>query len=92
MTTAATPSLRSAARIHGSRLGLAAALLLAFHLPARAQVEKFMLGPGSQVGPATKVKATDCVTKPDGTVVCNTKLVNPPSNSPAKPVYSPFKN
>jgi hypothetical protein len=67
-------------------------LLLGASLPASAQSESFLLGPGSKVGPATKVKAKDCVTQPDGTVTCNTKLVNPTGDTPAKPSYSPFKN
>jgi len=87
----------SAPRLGRSRASLRArcalaALLLGAGLPASAQVERYMLGPGSKVGPATKVKATDCITKPDGTVTCDTKLVNPPDDTPAKPVYSPFKN
>lgn len=60
--------------------------------PALAQVESFMLKPGSNVGPATKVTPTNCVTGPDGSVSCDTKLENPPSNTPAKPQYQPFKN
>jgi len=69
-----------------------AALLLGAGLPASAQVERYMLGPGSKVGPATKAKATDCITKPDGSVTCDTKLENSPSDTPAKPQYQPFKN
>jgi hypothetical protein len=71
---------------------LAAFLLFAAGQAASAQSESYMLKPGSKVGPATKVKATDCVTQPDGTVTCNTKLVNPTGDTPAKPSYSPFKN
>jgi hypothetical protein len=67
-------------------------LALGFTLPALAQVEKFMLGPGSKVGPATKVKATNCVTQADGSMTCDTKLENAPGDTPAKPIYSPFKN
>lgn len=70
----------------------AVSLLAASGAPALAQVQNFLLKPGSNVGPATEVKATDCVTKPDGTITCNTKLVNPPGDTPAKPIYSPFKN
>lgn len=73
-------------------LGCSGSLWLGFAQPAGAQVQTFMLKPGSKVGPATEVKATDCVTKPDGTISCNTKLVNPPGDTPAKPMYSPFKN
>lgn len=74
------------------RISVAAALLLALSLPAKAQVESFMLKPGSKVGPATKVKATNCVTQKDGSVTCDTQLVNPAGDTPAKPQFSPFKN
>jgi hypothetical protein len=60
--------------------------------PALAQVEQFMLKSGSQVGPATQVKPKNCVTAKDGSVTCDTELVNPPGNTPAKPQYNPFSN
>jgi hypothetical protein len=60
--------------------------------PALAQVETFINKPGSNVGPATRVVPTNCVTAADGTMTCDTKIENPPSNTPAKPQYSPFKN
>jgi hypothetical protein len=60
--------------------------------PARAQVETFINTPGSNVGPATRVVPTNCVTAKDGTLTCDTKLENPPSSTPAKPLFSPFKN
>lgn len=60
--------------------------------PARAQVETFINKPGSDVGPATRVVPTNCVTAADGTMTCDTKIENPPSNTPAKPHFSPFKN
>jgi len=58
--------------------------------PALAQVESFLLGPGSTVGPATKVEPTNCVTAADGSITCGTKIVNPEGDTPAKPQYSPF--
>jgi hypothetical protein len=62
-------------------------------MPVRAQVESFLLKPGSKVGPASKVKATNCVTNPaDGSMTCDTKIENAPGDTPAKPQYSPFKN
>jgi hypothetical protein len=67
-------------------------LLLGAGLPASAQSESYLLGPGSKVGPSTTVKESDCVTKPDGSVTCNTKLVNPIGDTKAKPVFSPLKN
>jgi Tfp pilus assembly protein PilX len=73
----------------------AAALIAMALLPgaaALAQVESFINKPGSSVGPATKVVPTNCVQGPDGSLTCDTKLENPPSDTPAKPQYSPFKN
>lgn len=73
----------------------APALLLALAAlaqPAVAQVEEFMLQPGSKVGPETRVKPTNCVTAPDGSVTCDTELENPPSSTPAKPQFNPFRN
>ncbi|MEB3305800.1 MAG: hypothetical protein VKL58_06250 [Cyanobacteriota bacterium] len=60
--------------------------------PALAQVEQFMLKSGSQVGPATELKPKNCVTAKDGSITCDTELVNPPGNTPAKPQYNPFSN
>jgi hypothetical protein len=69
--------------------GAAAALAQA---PAQAQVESFLWGPGSNVGPATKVEPQNCKTAADGTITCDTKLVNPAGDTQAKPQYNPFKN
>lgn len=66
--------------------------LLSVQRPALAQVESFMLKSGSQVGPATEVKPKNCVTAKDGTITCDTELVNPPGNTPAKPNFHPFRN
>ncbi|MFM7313260.1 MAG: hypothetical protein ACKO0M_08855 [Cyanobium sp.] len=60
--------------------------------PALAQVESFLWGPGSNVGPATKVEPRNCRTAADGSVTCDTQLVNPAGDTPAKPQYEPFKN
>lgn len=59
---------------------------------ALAQSESYLLGPGSNVGPATKIQPTNCTTAPDGSVTCDTKVVNPKGNTPARPQYSPFNN
>lgn len=59
---------------------------------ALAQVETFINKPGSSVGPATKVVPTNCVQGPDGSLTCDTKLENPPSDTQAKPQFNPFKN
>jgi hypothetical protein len=68
--------------------GAAAALAQA---PAQAQVESFLWGPGSNVGPATKVEPQNCKTAADGAITCDTKLVNPAGDTQAKPQYNPFK-
>lgn len=74
-------------------LPAAAVLLLVLGLqPARAQVETFMLERGSNIGPETKVIPTNCVSASDGSVTCDTQIINPPSASPAKPQFQPFKN
>ena len=59
---------------------------------ALAQAESFLVGPGSSVGPSTKVKAKNCVTGPDGSITCDTQLENSPSDTQAKPIYDQFKN
>lgn len=59
---------------------------------AQAQVESYLLGPGSNIGPATKIKPTNCKTAADGTVTCDTEVVNPKGDTRAKPLYSPFNN
>jgi len=52
-----------------------------------------MLGPGSNVGSQTKVEPKNCVTDAQtGAITCDTQLVNPPSDTPAKPSYTPFGN
>jgi hypothetical protein len=58
----------------------------------RAQTESFLLGPGSTVGPATKVKPTNCTTAPDGVITCDTELENPPGDTQARPQYELFQN
>ena len=61
--------------------------------PAMAQ--RYQLGPGSNVGPASEIEA-DCqeVENPeDGsiTVECDTKVVNPPGDTQARPINDPFE-
>jgi hypothetical protein len=67
-------------------LGLAAALAS----PSLAQSQRFLLGPGSNVGPETKIEPKNCVTAADGSITCDTKIVNPKGDTPAKPIYTPF--
>ena len=71
-------------------IGMGSLLIMAF--PALAQVESFILKSGSQVGPTTEVKPKNCVTAKDGTITCETELVNPPGNTQAKPQFNPFRN
>jgi hypothetical protein len=75
-------------------LAMAAFALLALAPSALwAQSLRYNLGPGSRVGVPTEVEPTDCVTDPkDGAVTCNTKLKNPPGESPARPSFEPFNN
>ena len=61
--------------------------------PAAAQVQQFILGPGSSVGRETKVQPKNCVTDPKtGAITCDTQVVNPPGDTPARPSYTPFSN
>jgi hypothetical protein len=60
--------------------------------PALAQAESFLVGPGSSVGPSTRVKPKNCVTGPDGSITCDTQLENSPSDTQARPIYEQFKN
>jgi len=84
------PTLRPCASVIALTL-VAGATLLA-QAPAQAQVESFLWGPGSNVGPATKVEPKNCRTAADGSVTCDTQLVNPEGDTQAKPQYNPFKN
>ncbi|MBM5784054.1 MAG: hypothetical protein FJ076_04250 [Cyanobacteria bacterium K_DeepCast_35m_m1_288] len=72
-------------------LKLCAGMVVAgLELPALAQVESFLWGPGSNVGPETKIEPQNCVTAAEGSITCDTKVVNPPGDTPAKPQYRPF--
>ncbi|MEB3308533.1 MAG: hypothetical protein VKK98_10355 [Cyanobacteriota bacterium] len=78
--------------VRRSAASVVVALLSGGLLPAAAtaQVQKFMLGPGSNVGAESQVVPQDCVTAEDGSITCNTKVVNPPGTTRAKPIYSPW--
>lgn len=73
---------------------LASLMVGATLLPAAvlAQSERFILGPGSNVGPSTQIKPTNCKNAADGSVTCDTEVVNPKGDTPARPQYSPFNN
>ncbi|KMM17371.1 hypothetical protein SYNGFB01_04515 [Synechococcus sp. GFB01] len=58
-----------------------------------AQSESYMVGPGSSVGPSTKVKPKNCRTNPvDGSITCDTELENSPSDTQARPEFEQFPN
>lgn len=58
-----------------------------------AQTESYMVGPGSSVGPSTKVKPKNCRNNPvDGSITCDTELENSPSDTQARPQYELFRN
>jgi hypothetical protein len=84
--------LRPCAPVIALALAAGAGFTLLAQTPAQAQVESFLWGPGSNVGPATKVEPKNCRTAADGSVTCDTQLVNPEGDTPAKPQYNPFKN
>jgi hypothetical protein len=58
---------------------------------AFAQTEGWLRGPGSTTGKDSKIEA-DCVTAEDGSVTCDTKVVNPASDTKARPYYNPFND
>lgn len=78
-------------------LGAGATLLTAISLAAfltpsaQAQAQRFLWGPGPSVGPATKVVPANCLMAADGTITCDTKLVNPPGDTQAKPQLDYFQ-
>ena len=73
-------------------LTLALAFAALMQAPALAQSGSYILGPGSNVDEATEVKEANCVTSADGSITCNTKLVNPATDTMAKPQFEPFSN
>lgn len=73
-------------------VGCCGLLLAALNPAAVAAQESFILKRGSNVGPETRIQPVDCVTARDGSVTCNTKIQNSPSDTPARPVIQPFSN
>ena len=57
-----------------------------------AQTEGWLLGPNSDVGKQSEIVPTNCVTFSDGSITCDTKVVNPAGDTPARPYYNPFKD
>jgi len=76
----------------GLMLGLLAGLNLLAPSSLLAQTEGWLLGPNSRTGKDSKVVPTDCVEGADGSITCNTKIVNPAGDTPARPYYQPFNN
>jgi len=74
---------------------LSAAFLLSMSVcgasSALAQTEGWLKGPGSSTGKDSTIES-DCVQAEDGSVTCDTKVVNPASNTPARPYYNPFND
>ena len=57
-----------------------------------AQTEGWLLGPSSAVGEQSEIMPTNCFTSLDGSITCDTKVVNPAGDTPARPYYNPFKD
>ena len=88
---------QSGAIVCGSVMALRSALLGAAALvllpaAAMAQSGSYILGPGSDVGKETRIEESNCVTAADGSVTCDTKIVNPPGQTRARPQFEPFSN
>ena len=50
-------------------------------------------GPGSATGKdSTKSKPPTASTAEDGSITCDTKVVNPAGNTKARPYYNPFND
>ena len=73
-------------------LGLTLAIPLLGSVRVLAQSEGWLLGPNSNVGKQSQIVPTNCVTSADGAISCDTKVVNPPSDTSARPYYNPFKD
>ncbi|MEB3332445.1 MAG: hypothetical protein VKI83_08145 [Synechococcaceae cyanobacterium] len=92
VSTLRLPDRLASLRQHLLLVPVLAAPLALPEPPAHAQAQNFMLGPGSNVGPSTKVVPVNCRKNPDGSTTCDTKLENDPSDTPAKPSIDVFKN
>ncbi|WP_415409934.1 hypothetical protein ACLM45_00165 [Synechococcus sp. A10-1-5-9] len=73
-------------------ISLITAFSLVLPQSALAQSEVWLLGPNSRTGQQSTVVPTDCVEGSDGSITCNTKIENPPGDTPAKPYYNPFSS
>ena len=73
-------------------IGLILGLPLVAERPCLAQSEGWLLGPGSGVGKQSEIVPTNCVTRADGAIACDTKVRNPASDTQARPYYNPFND
>ena len=73
-------------------IGVLIGLPMIFGVQALAQSEGWLLGPGSDRSNQSEIVPTNCITAPSGAITCDTKVVNPASNTPARPYYNPFNN
>ena len=58
---------------------------------AQAHTKGWLRGPGSATGKDSKIEP-DCVKAEDGSVTCDTKVVNPSSYTKGRPYYNPFND
>ena len=58
---------------------------------AYSQTERWLRRPGSDTGKDSKIEA-DCIKAEDGSFTCDTKVVNPASDTKARPYYNPFND
>ena len=58
---------------------------------AQALTEGWLRGPGSATGKDSKIES-DWIKAEDGSVTCDTKVVNPASDTKALPYYNPFND
>ena len=58
---------------------------------AQAQTEGWLRGPGSATGKDSKIEAA-CIKAEDGSVTCDTKVVNLASDTKARLYYNPFND
>ena len=58
---------------------------------AHAQTEGWLRGPGRATGKDNKIEA-DCIKAEDGSFNCETKVVNPASDTDTRPYHNPFND
>ena len=58
---------------------------------AQAQTEGWLRAPGIATGKDSKIEA-DCIKAEDGSVTCDTKVVNLASDTKARPYYTPLND